>query len=92
MTMNDTCDGVFNGRILTPVLSDDEKNVMRELQHENCDGHCEDCGACIEPDFTDFVFEASDDTLCWECVTHAYRECPCPDCVNRSNDEDGVPR
>jgi hypothetical protein len=92
MTMNDTMDEVFNRRHRPLNLGDSDRNRLAELRHEACDGHCVDCGDCIEPEFTDFVFEASDQPFCWECATHAYRECPCPDCVKRSNDEDGIPR
>lgn len=28
------------------MLSDSDKNIMRDLQHEACEEHCEDCGAC----------------------------------------------
>ena len=53
--------------------------------------NCIDCGAEVEPEFTDFVFIAFQEDYCWECALHAYRECPCDVCVKRSNLEDGCP-
>ena len=91
MGMNDACDEVFNRRHRPIELSDSDRNIMADLQHEACEGHCIDCGACIEPEFTDLVFIAFQEDYCWECALHAYRECPCDVCVKRSNLEDGCP-
>jgi hypothetical protein len=31
----------------TRTLSDSDKNIMADLAHEPCDGHCDVCGKCV---------------------------------------------
>lgn len=48
-----------------PSMSDTDRNIMRGLQHEGCEAHCEECGACI----TDMMAEYDEDApLCDDCL------------------------
>ena len=47
MTMNEKCDELMNPK---PVygMNDSDANIMAELRHEACEGHCPDCEHCFE--------------------------------------------
>ena len=50
--------------LLGPSMSDSDRNIMRELQHEPCEAHCEDCGACMMEDPRE---RADELVLCEDC-------------------------
>lgn len=65
--------GTRNG-LLVPQMSDTDRNIMRELQHEPCEWHCNDCGACMTEDDEKFYLPNDDDEYCDDCSLHYYQQ------------------
>lgn len=48
MDINERMDRVFDQRAANGGgMSDSDHNIMADLAHEACEGHCEDCGKCL---------------------------------------------
>jgi hypothetical protein len=47
---------------LPGAMSDSDRNILASLRHEACEGHCADCGACL-----DFEPDPTEEPLCQDC-------------------------
>lgn len=64
--------GTRNG-LLGPQMSDSDHNIMRELQHEPCEWHCDDCGCCDDGEPANYL-PGDDEPYCDDCADHYYKQ------------------
>lgn len=74
MDTNALCDRLMN----PPVSSgwcDSDRNIMAGLRHEACEGHCCDCGKCIDYGETvHYLPTEGDDEYCDDCSLWYYEQ------------------